>query len=251
MFELPRLENWVREQRTRRGWSQEELARRSGLSRTGIGAIETGRLVPSAAAALALATAFDCRVEDLFRLPRPATHRRSGRGRPTHALPVLAGDRGGPDAALSRRGDAAGGDPPRRDLPAGRLPGARADGPVGHPGDGLLRPGRRAARRRARAIDGRAPDRLAPLQPGGPRACSGRVWFTWPGCTWRGPAIRGERDGRQGPTRAGLSPSPRRPLGGRGHLQTLSPPPDDPRGGTRQPPLDRSRARFRCPAMSR
>jgi len=73
MFELPRLENWVREQRSRRGWSQEELARRSGLSRAGISAIETGRLVPSAAAALALATAFDCCVEDLFRLPRPAT----------------------------------------------------------------------------------------------------------------------------------------------------------------------------------
>jgi molybdate-binding protein/transcriptional regulator with XRE-family HTH domain len=72
MPELPRLENRVREHRDRRGWSQEDLARRSGLSRAGISAIETGRLVPSAAAALALASAFGRRVEDLFRLPSTA-----------------------------------------------------------------------------------------------------------------------------------------------------------------------------------
>lgn len=71
MSERPALENLVREQRLRRGWSQDELARRSGLSRPGISAIENGRLVPSAAAALALAAAFGGRVEDLFRLPRP------------------------------------------------------------------------------------------------------------------------------------------------------------------------------------
>jgi molybdate-binding protein/DNA-binding XRE family transcriptional regulator len=70
MAKHPELENDVRAQRSRRGWSQEELARRSGLSRTGIGAIETGRLVPSTAAALALAVALGCRVEDLFHLPR-------------------------------------------------------------------------------------------------------------------------------------------------------------------------------------
>jgi molybdate-binding protein/DNA-binding XRE family transcriptional regulator len=64
------LENTVADFRTRRGWSQQDLARRAGLSRAGISAIETGRLVPSTAAALALAGAFECRVEDLFRLPR-------------------------------------------------------------------------------------------------------------------------------------------------------------------------------------
>ncbi|MBX7106621.1 MAG: helix-turn-helix domain-containing protein [Gemmataceae bacterium] len=64
------LENRLREERQRRGWSQDELARRSGLSRTGVSAIEMQRLVPSAAAALALAAAFECRVEDLFRLPQ-------------------------------------------------------------------------------------------------------------------------------------------------------------------------------------
>jgi molybdate-binding protein/transcriptional regulator with XRE-family HTH domain len=65
------LVNRVREERLRRGWSQEELARRAGLSRTGVSAIEIDRLVPSTAAALALALAFGLRVEDLFALPKP------------------------------------------------------------------------------------------------------------------------------------------------------------------------------------
>jgi molybdate-binding protein/transcriptional regulator with XRE-family HTH domain len=79
MANLPEFENLLRERRTARGWSQEELARRSGLSRAGVSAIETGRLVPSAAAALCLAAALDCRVEDLFRL------RRTGAGSPNWA----------------------------------------------------------------------------------------------------------------------------------------------------------------------
>jgi molybdate-binding protein/DNA-binding XRE family transcriptional regulator len=72
MAKTPALENRIREHRDRRGWSQEELARKAGLSRAGVSAIETSRLVPSAAAALALARAFGCRVEDLFRLPGDA-----------------------------------------------------------------------------------------------------------------------------------------------------------------------------------
>ncbi len=63
------LDNDVRAYRARLGWSQEELASRSGLSRAGISAIETGRLVPSTAAALAMAAAMGCTVEALFRLP--------------------------------------------------------------------------------------------------------------------------------------------------------------------------------------
>ena len=64
------LENLVRDFRLSRGWSQDDLAKRSGLSRTGISAIESGRLVPSTTAALSLALAFSCRVEDLFSIPR-------------------------------------------------------------------------------------------------------------------------------------------------------------------------------------
>jgi molybdate-binding protein/DNA-binding XRE family transcriptional regulator len=70
------LENDVRASRIRLGWSQEELAGRSGVSRAGISAIETGRLVPSTAAALALAAAMGTSVEALFRLP--GTRARAG-----------------------------------------------------------------------------------------------------------------------------------------------------------------------------
>ncbi|MGO8749094.1 MAG: helix-turn-helix transcriptional regulator [Thermoguttaceae bacterium] len=60
------LTNRVRTCRTARGWSQDELATRAGISRARVSAIETGRSVPSTVAALALAAALDCHVEDLF-----------------------------------------------------------------------------------------------------------------------------------------------------------------------------------------
>ncbi|MBE0504990.1 MAG: helix-turn-helix domain-containing protein, partial [Desulfuromonadales bacterium] len=62
------IANTVRKYREEAGWSQQELAERAGLSRTGISAVEAGRLIPSTAAALALAATFSCRVEDLFAL---------------------------------------------------------------------------------------------------------------------------------------------------------------------------------------
>ena len=64
------LDNDVQIFRVRAGWSQAELGRRSRLSRAEISAIETGRLVPSTAVALALAGVLGCTVETLFRLPR-------------------------------------------------------------------------------------------------------------------------------------------------------------------------------------
>ena len=86
MANIPRFENDLRACRAVRGWSQEQLARRSGLSRAGISAIETGRLIPSAAAALALAAALESRVEDLFRLrdcePRETAWAWTPRGEP-------------------------------------------------------------------------------------------------------------------------------------------------------------------------
>jgi molybdate-binding protein/DNA-binding XRE family transcriptional regulator len=60
--------NCVRAFREKRGWSQVELAAKAGISRAGLSAIETGRLVPSAAAALSLARVFNCSVESLFQL---------------------------------------------------------------------------------------------------------------------------------------------------------------------------------------
>jgi molybdate-binding protein/DNA-binding XRE family transcriptional regulator len=67
MSEQP-LTNRVRMLRVARGWTQDELAARARISRAGVGAIETNRLVPSTSAALTLAAALDCRVEDLFQL---------------------------------------------------------------------------------------------------------------------------------------------------------------------------------------
>jgi molybdate-binding protein/transcriptional regulator with XRE-family HTH domain len=62
------LQNHVKALRLARGWSQAELARRAGISRAAVSAIEIERLVPSVAAALALAAAFGCRVDGLFSL---------------------------------------------------------------------------------------------------------------------------------------------------------------------------------------
>lgn len=72
MHEEAAVSNRVKALRLARNWSQEGLARRAGVSRAGISAIETGRLVPSVAAALGLADAFGLRVEDLFHRPAPS-----------------------------------------------------------------------------------------------------------------------------------------------------------------------------------
>jgi molybdate-binding protein/DNA-binding XRE family transcriptional regulator len=62
------LHNRIKQFREERGWSQQDLAERAGLSRTGISAIEMGKLVPSTMAALALAKVFACKVEELFQI---------------------------------------------------------------------------------------------------------------------------------------------------------------------------------------
>ncbi|MFN8626201.1 MAG: substrate-binding domain-containing protein [Candidatus Binatia bacterium] len=77
------ISNRVQAHRGARGWSQDELARRTGLSRAAVSAIETERVVPSTAAALALAAAFECRVEDLFSLSNARRH-----GEPQWAWPA-------------------------------------------------------------------------------------------------------------------------------------------------------------------
>ncbi len=69
IMSLASFPNRVRDFRLERGWSQAELARRSGISRTAVSAIEIRRLTPSVAIALALAAALECRVEELFGAP--------------------------------------------------------------------------------------------------------------------------------------------------------------------------------------
>lgn len=68
MSNSPSLIRRLQQFRAARGWSQQQLADVAGLPRTNISAIEAGRLVPSTVAALKLAAAFHCRVEDLFQL---------------------------------------------------------------------------------------------------------------------------------------------------------------------------------------
>jgi molybdate-binding protein/DNA-binding XRE family transcriptional regulator len=67
------LRSRVREARQRAGMQQRELAARAGLSRQGLGAIESGEASPSTTVALELARVLGCRVEDLFSLPSSAT----------------------------------------------------------------------------------------------------------------------------------------------------------------------------------
>jgi putative transcriptional regulator len=54
--------------RTARGLTQEELARRVGVSRQSVISIERGRYVPSLPLALRLARIFACATDELFLL---------------------------------------------------------------------------------------------------------------------------------------------------------------------------------------
>lgn len=56
----------IREHRENLGWSQADLAERSGVSRQLVSAVESGRHIPSVSAALALGRSLGCSVEELF-----------------------------------------------------------------------------------------------------------------------------------------------------------------------------------------
>ena len=60
------MQNRLRENRERHGWSQGELARRLGVSRQTINAVETDKYDPSLPLALRLARVFEIDVPDLF-----------------------------------------------------------------------------------------------------------------------------------------------------------------------------------------
>ncbi len=55
------------------GWTQAELARRAGISRAAVSAIESKTLTPSVTAALSLAESLGCSVEELFGRRREAS----------------------------------------------------------------------------------------------------------------------------------------------------------------------------------
>jgi len=60
--------NQVKEFRLLKGFTQEELANAVGVSRQSINAIERGRYIPSLPLALKFARAFNCSIEELFKL---------------------------------------------------------------------------------------------------------------------------------------------------------------------------------------
>lgn len=62
------LRNRLREERSRFGWTQAELAEKVQVSRKTINTVENGVFVPSTVLALRLARVLECPVERLFQL---------------------------------------------------------------------------------------------------------------------------------------------------------------------------------------
>jgi putative transcriptional regulator len=60
------MNNRLRVLRAERGWSQEELGGRVGVSRQAINAVETGKYDPSLPLAFKLARLFGCHIEEIF-----------------------------------------------------------------------------------------------------------------------------------------------------------------------------------------
>ena len=62
------VHNRVKELRTERGLTQQELAKAVGVSRQSINSIERNRYVPSLPLALRFARVFDCPTDEIFTL---------------------------------------------------------------------------------------------------------------------------------------------------------------------------------------
>ena len=65
-----KLLNHLQELRKQAGLTQEELSNSAEVSRKSINAIENGIYVPSTVLALKIARTLQCKVEDLFKLPK-------------------------------------------------------------------------------------------------------------------------------------------------------------------------------------
>jgi putative transcriptional regulator len=64
------VRNHVRELRTERGWTQQQLADAVKVSRQSVNSIECNRYVPSLALALAFSRVFACPTDEIFKLER-------------------------------------------------------------------------------------------------------------------------------------------------------------------------------------
>ena len=65
-----KLLNRLQELRKQAGLTQEELSNSAEVSRKSINAIENGVYVPSTVLALKISKTLDCKVEDIFKLPK-------------------------------------------------------------------------------------------------------------------------------------------------------------------------------------
>ncbi|MEP6916084.1 MAG: helix-turn-helix transcriptional regulator [Acidobacteriota bacterium] len=62
------MKNRIKELRTARGWTQQQLATTVGVSRQSINSIECNRYVPSLPLALTFARVFACSTDEIFEL---------------------------------------------------------------------------------------------------------------------------------------------------------------------------------------
>jgi putative transcriptional regulator len=66
----PGVLNRVKELRSERGWTQEQLAQAVGVSRQSINSIERDRYIPSLTLALTFAEVFECPTDQIFQLEK-------------------------------------------------------------------------------------------------------------------------------------------------------------------------------------
>jgi putative transcriptional regulator len=66
----PGVLNRVKELRSERGWTQEQLAQAVGVSRQSINSIERDRYIPSLTLALIFAQVFECSTDQIFQLEK-------------------------------------------------------------------------------------------------------------------------------------------------------------------------------------
>jgi putative transcriptional regulator len=64
----PHIQNRVKELRSERGWTQQQLAEAVGVSRQSINSIERDRYVPSLPLALTFSRVFGCCTDEIFTL---------------------------------------------------------------------------------------------------------------------------------------------------------------------------------------
>ena len=67
---VPTILNRVKELRTSRGWTQQQLAEAVGVSRQSINSIECNRYIPSLPLALLFARVFGCPTDEIFTLEK-------------------------------------------------------------------------------------------------------------------------------------------------------------------------------------